>query len=93
MSFATYTAARDLLAAHDALQLVNGAEPELDENGMPRDGEAWVVWYEGVYLPASRALRQAVEVLGVVLGEDVPRHPFSFRPLCEKIIRESPHAA
>lgn len=88
-SYPTYKAARDLLAAHDALRLVSDAEPELDDEGMPRDGAAWVVWYEGVYLPASRSLRQARENLAAVLGEDVPGHPYAFRPLCDRIIGEA----
>lgn len=82
-----------MIAAHDALKEAAALEPALDREGLPYDSAAWLVWHERVHVPASRRLRHAVDNLSTELGESVPRHPFGFRPLCERIIREGVRVA
>jgi hypothetical protein len=79
-------AARDVLAAHDALRAAYDREPERDYEGMPYDPQAWLDWYRLTAEPAYREWKKAINVLGDALGRPVDRHPTAFRPLCEDIL-------
>ena len=79
-------AARSVLAASDRLRDVDTREPQCDDEGMPYNPAAWLVWHEREFQPAYHRLRATLDNLGTELGYDVPRHPFSYRPLCEDLI-------
>lgn len=82
-------AAERALATHDALREAGKAEPRLDDEGMPFDPDAWLTWHASTYKPAFAAWREAMDELAAVLGHDVGRHPTTFRPVCEEIIRDA----
>ena len=79
-------AAQAALAAHDALRESHAREPACDENGLPRDAEAWLRWHEQDSRPAYAAWHKAMDDLDSALGEKVGRHPYTFRPICEEIL-------
>ena len=82
-------AARAALAAHDELR---GSEDkgdnfELGYDDLPVDATSWLEWHEHEYLPAFRVWSEAMYRLAGVLGSEFPgRHPFQFRPVCQRIV-------
>ena len=88
MSARAVEAARELLAAHDALKAVHEREPELGDDGLPLNRDAWLAWRIGESMPAYRRVVDARIALAGFVGGEVPTHPFNYRPLCESIIRE-----
>lgn len=79
-------AAANALAAHDALRAAHDSEPPSDSEGMPLNASKWLEWRREVSEPAYADWKSAMDDLDAAMGESVRRHPFSFRPLCEKII-------
>jgi hypothetical protein len=85
-------AARAALAAHDELR---GSEDkgdnfELGYDDLPVDATSWLEWHEHEYLPAFRAWSEAMYRLADVLGAEFPgRHPFQFRPVCQRLVAEA----
>lgn len=83
------TAARAALDAHDALRATDASEPKgVDESSPLADREAWLTWHSDVRRPAYARWEAAMDALDAALGEPVGRHPFTFRPICEVILRD-----
>jgi len=88
-------AARGVLAAHDALEASNARESfRTDSHGLPVDRARWVQWYELDYKPTYDAWSATMDRLAAVIGPEFPgRHPWAFRPACERIIAEASTSA
>lgn len=85
-------AARAALTTHDQLRAANakGDTFELGYDDLPIDASGWLEWHEEEYQPAHRAWSDAMSRLQEVLGSEFPgRHPFRFRPVCERIVAAS----
>lgn len=83
------TAAREALAAHDALRATDASEPKgVDESSPTVEREAWLAWHSDVRRPAYAQWESAMDALDAALGEEVGRHPFTFRPICEEILSD-----
>jgi hypothetical protein len=74
-------AARDALDTHDALVEAQELEPDSDTNP-----DAWLGWHENISVPAYKRWSAAMDELNAALNEKVSRHPWNFRPICEKIL-------
>ena len=88
MSDQLTAAAREALAAHDALRATDATEPKgVDESSPADEREAWLTWHSEIRRPAFARWQAAMDALDAANGEPVGRHPFTFRPICEEIIR------
>ena len=77
------------LAAHDVLRRseAKGDSFEVGYDDLPVDATGWLEWHEHEYLPAFRTWYEAMYRLADVLGSEFPgRHPFQFRPVCQRIV-------
>lgn len=81
-------AAEEALRTHEVLVAAGVTEPQGDDDGMPYDREAWLVWHTAVYLPAYAKWDAAMFALADV-KPGISRHPYNFRPVCEQIIAEA----
>jgi hypothetical protein len=82
MNEGVHVAARELLAAHDALRVADEHEPRPTD-----DPAAWLSWRETESKPAYDRWSSAIDALADALGEpELSRHPFNFRPRCEAIL-------
>lgn len=81
-------AAQRAMDTHDTLAKAWEDEPDLDEDGVPFDDEAWLDWKADVATPAYASWDEAMIELARLTGpEDFPgRHPWNFLPYCEKIV-------
>ncbi|MPZ61144.1 MAG: hypothetical protein GEU93_07580 [Propionibacteriales bacterium] len=81
------SAAREVLAAHDRLQVVYDQAPEFNEHGQPRDRAEWDRWYSLAYLPAHNEWVAWMGELAYLLDTEFPGwNPVDFRPMCERIL-------
>jgi len=83
-------AATVVLAAHDALEASNARESfRMDSHGLPVDRAGWMQWFDLDYRPTYDAWSEAMDRLAALMGSEFPgRHPWSFRSVCEGIVRE-----
>jgi len=83
-------AATAVLAAHDALEASSARESfRMDSSGLPVDRAGWMQWFDLDYRPAYDTWSAAMDRLATLMGPEFPgRHPWSFRPVCEGIVRE-----
>lgn len=87
MSDQLTAAAREALAAHDALQATDASEPPNVTEASPYAMRvAWLTWHSDVRRPAYARWEAAMDALDAANGEPVGRHPFTFRPFCEEVI-------
>jgi hypothetical protein len=89
LAAARVKAARAALAKHDELRRANakGDGFELGFDDLPLDATGWLEWHDNEYKPAYQAWSDAMDRLLDVLGPEFPgRHPFRFRPVCERIV-------